>query len=88
MPPPRSDSPVTNDAGEDYSGQVFDKAPSNSPIPQSDDFMYELVIFTFMHLPFQQIFNQNYLGDEKPMKILLQKLLNHGIVCSLVGVIQ
>ena len=42
-PPSSSYSPVTNDAGEGYSGQVFDKAPSNSPIPQSDDFKSELV---------------------------------------------
>ena len=48
LPPPSSDSPVTNDAGEGYSGQVFDKAPSNSPIPQSDDFKPEFVFLLFL----------------------------------------
>ena len=62
-PPPSSDSPVTNDAGEGYSGQVFDKAPSNSPIPQSDDIKPELVFYT--PASFQQIYNQNFLDDEK-----------------------
>ena len=52
LPLPSSDSPVTNDAGEGYSGQVFDKAPSNSPIPQSDDFKPELAFFLFVHLHF------------------------------------
>ena len=57
--PPSSDSPVTNDAGEGYSGQVFDKAPSNSPIPQSDNFKPEIVFLLFYApAPFQQIFKE------------------------------